>query len=43
MERFGPRSVAIAGGILSTAGLVVTTLITESWHLILTFGVLTGM
>ena len=41
-DRFGTRVVALVGGVLFGAGIILASAITEIWHLYLTFGVLAG-
>jgi MFS family permease len=42
-DRFGPRRLILAGGLLLGASLWADSLITEAWHLYLTFGLLTAV
>jgi MFS transporter, OFA family, oxalate/formate antiporter len=42
-DRFGPRSVIIAGGLLLIAGFAVLSQATELWHLFLGMSVLVGV
>jgi len=42
-DRIGTRPVVLLGGILFGAGMLLTSRITEEWHLYLTFGVLGGV
>jgi len=39
---FGMRAVIMAGTLLSAAGIGLSSLVTEIWHLYITFGLLTG-
>ena len=41
-ERFGPRPVAMVGGFLGCLGLVLSVVATQPWHLMISFGVVTG-
>ena len=41
-EGFGPRPVAMVGGFLGSLGLVLSVLATQPWHLMISFGVVTG-
>ena len=42
MDRWGPRVVIPLGAILVSAGMVSITLVSQPWHLYLTFGILVG-
>jgi len=39
---FGMRAVIMAGALLSAAGIGLSSLVTEIWHLYITFGLLAG-
>ncbi len=43
VERFGARRLIMAGALLMTAGLVITSQITNWWQLYLGFGVITAI
>lgn len=43
MDKYGPRSVMEAGTVLMGAGLLMSPLTTQPWHLYLTIGVLVGI
>jgi len=42
MAVFGSRAVIMVGTLLSAAGIGLSSLVTEIWHLYITFGLLTG-
>ena len=42
MDRLGPRYVIPLGALIVSAGLVLSTFITQPWHLDLTLGVMVG-
>lgn len=41
-DRFGGRAVVLTGGVLLTAGLFLSSRVTELWQFYVTFGVLVG-
>jgi MFS family permease len=42
-DRFGPRRLVLAGGVLLAAALWADSLVTRAWHLYLAFGLLTAV
>ena len=42
MDRFGPRVVIPFGAVLVSAGMILSTFVTQPWHFDLTMGVLVG-
>ena len=42
MDRWGPRVVIPLGALLVSTGMVSITLVSQPWHLYLTFGILVG-
>ena len=42
MTKFEHRKVALFGGIVSSAGLLMSSFAKEIWHLYLTYGLITG-
>src|SRR5436190_6311464 len=42
MDRWGPRLVIPFGAVLVSTGMVLSTFVTQPWHLDLTMGVLVG-
>ena len=42
MDRWGPRLVIPLGAVLVSTGMVAITLVSQPWHLYLTFGILVG-
>lgn len=42
-DRFGPRRLILAGGVLLAAALWADSLVTRAWHLYLAFGLLTAV
>ena len=41
-DRFGPRPLVLAGGLLLACGLALDAAVTRPWHLYLAFGVVTA-
>ncbi len=42
-DRFGPRPLVLAGGLLLACGLALDAAVTRPWHLYLAFGVVTAL
>jgi len=41
-NRFGHRMIAVIGGLLATIGLALSAIGSNVYHLIITFGIMTG-